>query len=308
MEDLEQIGSCEELAPWIKPLTFGTAQLFDLSDQLLVREYLNVVLAAGADKEQFKSGRESYAHAERMYETVYDDMKPKMPFSKVVKAFRNLENARVIVSDRAEYLAGWLTPQQKLVLQSHCGDYGLHMDRCKPPQCGQQVRWEPHRFYYMHFEVPVITTIVNAGIDFKDLRLTAGGDWFWKQDWFTSFLAASLRTLHMTVGDAFKREGLPIELFDIITGLEDLLSLNCLEDLWLTLELDNPMDYGDEYSGDNEYFAATIFRVTEKASKAVYIQGLVKNSTCSDKPLNLNKLVYSVLDVIPQCHKFEQTY
>jgi hypothetical protein len=47
------------------------------SNQLLVPEYFNVMFAAVVNKERVRSMKESYAQAERMYNRIYDNMKPQ---------------------------------------------------------------------------------------------------------------------------------------------------------------------------------------------------------------------------------------
>jgi hypothetical protein len=110
LEDLFDIGKTAELLPWIKTLTFGTAQLCQG-----VHDSVNFTTLQEHVDEHCQSaqpfGTIEEAHTKCVaYE---QSREPERDLTRVLPAFRNLENLRVVVVDKPDHHGGWLTPEQK---------------------------------------------------------------------------------------------------------------------------------------------------------------------------------------------------
>jgi hypothetical protein len=107
LQDLHDIEQVKQLVPWIKTLMFGTAQL----SEERARNYFVPC--------QFDGNPIITGHAEALKSAFtkclarQQSLNQKRAFSKVLVAFRNLVNARIMVRDNAKYLGGRLTPELK---------------------------------------------------------------------------------------------------------------------------------------------------------------------------------------------------
>jgi hypothetical protein len=134
--DLRDIKAVKELVPWIKTLTFGTAELFDntVEDYLAPGDLPGDPIPAG-QIEVLKSAFNGYLVHHRSVDH-------KKALSEVLVAFQNIEDARIDVVDKSHYLLGFLDAEQRL----------------KSREYGQEIAAE------------VLEAIAEAGLTLKGLR------------------------------------------------------------------------------------------------------------------------------------------
>jgi hypothetical protein len=125
-EDLRAISRNGGLAPWVRALTFGSAILFGPksrywesreeriepkgeSARLEIEEHLTLV-------------KDAYLRAAKKdWDWLADAQTATRELAAILDKFKNLEKIRVIVTDKTEYLAGWLPPgAQTDFIESRC--------------------------------------------------------------------------------------------------------------------------------------------------------------------------------------------
>jgi hypothetical protein len=117
LKKLREIGQMEQLVPWIKTLTFGSARMlyprevtsitFGYERYLVDNLSPDIARQVGAMKEM---------HIKYMSEN--ESKQPGKDLLQVLAAFRKVENVRIVTSDNVDYLEGWLTPEQQKVVDS----------------------------------------------------------------------------------------------------------------------------------------------------------------------------------------------
>jgi hypothetical protein len=104
IQDLQDISRVKELVPWIKTLTFGTAQLSQRGGEcFLDPRYVEKFPEIAEEAEALQSAWSE--HMARQQSVDY-----KSALAQILVAFQNLKSARIVVVDKAECPGGWLTP------------------------------------------------------------------------------------------------------------------------------------------------------------------------------------------------------
>jgi hypothetical protein len=177
-----------------------------------------------------------------------EPMNPEEDLPKALKAFRNVENVRIITSDNAKYLGGWLTPKQRKVVDS-----------------GKSLYYDAGMFYQSTSDAPatILKIFDTVGISIKDLRLHYGGfPW-------THVLPESLRVLRIT--QHFKE--FAWEFADDAQPLLDALdSMKGLEELDITLAVNFTQMHRTDYDSDLEFLAQDLFKAMEKKPNWMFDQ------------------------------------
>jgi hypothetical protein len=239
LQDLQDILKVKELVPWIKTLTFGTAQLSqsrteDFFDPSHVERFPEIAQQAGALRS---------AWSKNMARQQSVDYKSALP--QVLVAFRNLKDARIVVVDKADYLGGWLTPElrrsaeiyRKIDSEWWAGPY-----ISRPEIVGE-----------------VLESFVKAGLSLSDLKFSL------QTPILSCPLPTSLHTLRITVCNNFfagtsHGSGAPSFLIALegMTGLKELAIH--LDTTWYKVS----WYYYDTY---DEYMTENLVKALEKATR-----------------------------------------
>jgi hypothetical protein len=229
-EDLRAISRNGGLAPWVRALTFGSAILFGPksrywesreeriepkgeSARLEIEEHLTLV-------------KDAYLRAAKKdWDWLADAQTATRELAAILDKFKNLEKIRVIVTDKTEYLAGWLPPEaQTDFIESRC-EYNPFL----PEYEGNQ-HYNPQ-----NHAVPqrVVSALAAAQIKIKDLRFS---DQYYRYVPLAgsisiplSTMASTLKTLRIPVSiesgtdrGFFALEGNHMLVLSSFTALEDL--------------------------------------------------------------------------------------
>jgi hypothetical protein len=263
LQDLRDIGEVKQLVPWIKTLTFGSAQLRNPQD------YLNQKPTADRQVQAIEKLYSKYMAEE-------EEKEPEKILLQVLAVFRKLEGVRIILSDKTKYLGGWLSPEQQNVVESWDESY-----------------YKLARFYTSEDSAPstVLRTLETAGIIVKDLRLALGG-FLWPH-----LLPKSLRVLRIThhLGGFIKEYD--DEIQPLLYALKSMTSLEEL-DIMLLLNLEEIPDY--RYESGLEYLAQNLFKAIKKTPnlRRIALEGdwiLDKASLCNfviEHAFSLRQLIF----------------
>jgi hypothetical protein len=238
LQDLHNISEITELVPWIKTLTFGTAQI-DYSQR---ERYINQIFESVRDVEAIQTVC--------VKDMVYEQSKePEKLMIKVLLSFRNLENARIIVEDWLDYLGGWLMSEQEKFVDTQ---YFRRLQSGWYFYCRQSQ-------YKSSRKIPatILRAFSETNVVIKDMRFSYG--WSPRNEQ-ARLLPAWLKTLRIE---------LEMESFDenktLVRALADMRGL---EDLALTFKLDILLStHNDNYNSEYEYMTTNIIEATNNATK-----------------------------------------
>jgi hypothetical protein len=232
---LREIGQMEQLVPWIKTLTFGSARMLYprevTSNTFGYERYLVDSLNPDIAR-QVEVVKEMHAK----YMTENESKQPEKDLLQALAAFRKVENVRIETSDNANYLEGWLTPEQQKVVDSWNGVLCDHRGFCEAESDAP---------------VTVLQTLDKVGISIKDLRLPYG-EFRWSH-----VLPGSLRVLRIRQHlGGFEWQYAD----DAQPTLNALSRMTALEELDITLTV----NFRHNYSSVLEFLAQDLFKVMSK--------------------------------------------
>jgi hypothetical protein len=239
LQDLQDILKVKELVPWIKTLTFGTAQLSQsrteyFFDPSHVERFPEIAQQAGA----LWSARSKYMARQQSVDY-------KSALSQVLVAFQNLRDARIVVVDKADYLGGWLTPELRRSAEIY---RKVDSEWCAGP-------------YISRPEIvgEVLEAFVKAGLSLSNLKFSL------QTPILSCPLPTSLHTLRITVCNNFfagtsHGSGAPSFLIALegMTGLKELAIH--LDTTWYKVS----WYYYDTY---DEYMTENLVKALEKATR-----------------------------------------
>jgi hypothetical protein len=226
LRELQDIKAVKELVPWIKTLTFGTAELFDhtAEDYLAPGDLPGDPIPVGQVK-VLKSAFNGYLVQHRSVDH-------KKALSEVLVAFQNLKVARIEVVDKSHYLWGMLDAE--LILKS--------------------------REYGKEIAAEVLEAILEAGLTLKGLRTSLQTPIRPRP----CLLPRSIHTLHITVDLTFfmptameDGDGPFLKALEEMEGLEKLA---------INLDMGILRKIHDDYHSGFEDIAVFLFRALEKAT------------------------------------------
>jgi hypothetical protein len=240
LQDLQDILKVKELVPWIKTLTFGTAQLSQsrteyFFDPSHVERFPEIAQQAGA----LWSARSKYMARQQSVDY-------KSALSQVLVAFQNLRDARIVVVDKADYLGGWLTPELRRSAEIYRNVVGPKW-------------WTEPYISRPRIAGEVLEAFVKAGLSLNDLKFSL------QTPILSCPLPTSLHTLRITVcKDFFTNDshstGVPSFLIALerMTGLKELAIH--LDTTWYKVS----WYYYDTY---DEYMTENLVKALEKATR-----------------------------------------
>lgn len=187
LQDLHGIAACQALSPYIKTLTFGSANVIQAKD-VRIRNTLGRVRG---DKVMYQH-LSDIQHALAGYQHL-TDRAIKNDLRDVLKAFPKLASLRVDAYDRPNYLGGWLTPVQKQYIEDNfkpgTSFWRLTQGTFTPRSLYESSHWNP--------ACSVLKVMSGIGVHVQQLRISDSvGS---RPEALCCLLPESLLTLHLTV-------------------------------------------------------------------------------------------------------------